>query len=107
MNIFNDIPKQLTEELIDILVNSNGVRIEKIVSRGHKSKPNFWYDQPENEWVIILKGSAKLRFKLNSKIIHLMEGDFVNITAHEKHRVEWTSEEVIWLAVFYSNSDST
>ena len=104
MNIFNNIPKQLTEEITDILVSSNGVRIEKIVSKGHKSKPNFWDDQPENEWVIVLKGDAKLRFKLNNTIIHLTEGDFINITAHEKHRVEWTSEEVIWLAVFYGNS---
>jgi len=101
MNIFNDIPEQLPEEITDILVNSNGVRIERIISKGHKSEPNFWYDQAENEWVIVLKGTAKLRFKLDNKIIHLTEGDFVNIEAHIKHQVEWTSEEVIWLAVFY------
>jgi len=101
MNIFANIPKQLPEELADILVNSNGVRIERIVSQGHKSEPNFWYDQTENEWVIVLKGAAKLRFELDDKIIHLNEGDYVNIRAHTKHRVEWTNEEVIWLAVFY------
>ncbi len=105
MNIFENIPEQINEELTDILVNSNEVRIEKIVSKGHKSKANFWYDQSENEWVIVLKGTAKLMFKLNNKIIHLTEGDFINITAHEKHRVEWTSEEVIWLAVFYSSKN--
>jgi len=102
MNIFDNIPKQLPEELTNILVNSNGVRIERIVSQGHKSAPNFWYAQTENEWVIVLKGSAKLRFELGDKIIRLNEGDFVNIKAYAKHKVEWTSEEVIWLAVFYS-----
>jgi len=101
MNIFNDIPEQIPEEITDILVNSNGVRIERIVSKSHKSEPNFWYDQTENEWVIVLKGTAKLKFKLDNKILHLTEGDFVNIKAHEKHQVEWTSAEVIWLAVFY------
>jgi cupin 2 domain-containing protein len=101
MNIFANIPKQLPDELTDILVNSNGVRIERIVSQGHKSEPNFWYDQTENEWVIVLKGAAKLRFELDDKIIHLNKGDYVNIRAHTKHQVEWTSEEVIWLTVFY------
>ncbi|MBE9562875.1 MAG: cupin domain-containing protein [Proteobacteria bacterium] len=99
MNIFADIPKQLPEELTSILVNSNGVRIERIVSQGHKS--NFWYDQIENEWVIVLKGSARLKFELDNKIICLDAGDFIDIKAHVKHRVEWTSAEVIWLAVFY------
>ena len=33
----------------------------------------------------------------------LIAGDFVNIPAHRKHRVEWTTvdEPTIWLAVFY------
>ncbi len=32
-------------------------------------------------------------------------GDFVNIPAHKKHRVEWTTpdELTIWLAVFYKD----
>ncbi len=101
MNIFDNIPQYLPEELTHILVNANGIRVERTVSKGHQSPPDFWYDQLENEWVIILKGSAELRLELNNKIIHLNEGDFVNIEAHTKHRVEWTSEEVVWLAIFY------
>jgi len=62
MNIFDNIPKQLPEELTDILVNSNGVRIERIVSQGHKSAHNFWYDQTENEW---FRGLSFLKKNLN------------------------------------------
>ncbi|MDM8567957.1 cupin domain-containing protein [Thiotrichales bacterium HSG1] len=98
-NIFDNIPKQLPEELTNILVNSNGVKIERIISQGHRSE--FWYDQTENEWVIVLRGSAKLKFELEDKTICLNAGDFINIKAHVKHKVEWTSEEVVWLAVFY------
>ena len=57
-----------------------------------------------NEWVIVLKGEAKLLFENNDEPIHLKPGDFVNIPAHRKHRVEWTTpdEPTVWLAVFYS-----
>ncbi|MCK5876919.1 MAG: cupin domain-containing protein [Candidatus Marithrix sp.] len=103
MNIFNNIPKQLPDELINILVASKDIRIERIVSQGQCSDPDFWYDQAENEWVIVLKGNAKLQFATNNKIIHLKEGDYISITAHTKHRVEWTSQEVVWLAVFFLN----
>lgn len=49
----------------------------------------------------MLKGAAKLRFEDES--IEMRTGDFVNIPAHKKHRVEWTTpdEPTIWLAVFY------
>ena len=100
-NIFDNIPKQLPEELVHILVDTCTVRIERIISKQHQSPPDFWYDQTENEWVLVLKGSAELKFASNNKIIRLNEGDFVNITAHTKHRVEWTSDEVVWLAIFY------
>jgi cupin 2 domain-containing protein len=38
--------------------------------------------------------------------VHLSAGDYVNIEAHERHRVEWTREDIetVWLAVFYQES---
>jgi cupin 2 domain-containing protein len=77
------------------------LRIEQIVSRGHSSPEGFWYDQSEDEWVMVLKGSAKLSFDNGS--IDLNPGDHINIRAHQKHRVDWTNpaENTIWLAVFY------
>ena len=34
-------------------------KIERIVSRGHASPEDFWYDQEENEWVMVVKGTAR------------------------------------------------
>ncbi|WP_136419641.1 cupin domain-containing protein [Herbaspirillum sp. ST 5-3] len=102
-NLYGRIPTQLPEEFVQVLATGHGTRIEKIVSKGHCSPPGFWYDQPENEWVLLLKGEAGLRFEKDGRVMHLTEGAYVNIPAHEKHRVEWTAEntETIWLAVFY------
>ncbi len=100
-NLFTDLPAELPDEILTTLLNAANVRIERIVSHGHTSPNGFWYDQDENEWVIVLKGSARLQFEDN--IVDLKPGDAVNIPAHRKHRVEWTTpdEPTIWLAVFY------
>ncbi|MBI1891211.1 MAG: cupin domain-containing protein [Burkholderiales bacterium] len=86
------------------LAQSHAVRIERIVSKGHATPPDFWYDQAEHEWVILLKGEAHLRFEHEAELTHLRPGDHVLIPAHVKHRVEWTTpaEETVWLAVFYT-----
>lgn len=103
MNIYNRLPIDLNNEIIEIIMDSGKCRIERIFSYGHKSPDNFWYDQVENEWVILLKGKAKLKFD-DEEILEMGTGDYINIPAHKKHKVVWTSpdEETIWLAVFYS-----
>jgi cupin 2 domain-containing protein len=102
-NLFQDIPTALPAEIVETLVASKKVRIERIVSKGHYSPSDFWYNQAENEWVLLVKGEAKLRFETGNELVHLTAGMHVNIPAHQKHRVEWTrkNEETIWLAVFY------
>ena len=99
-NIFADIPTHLSGELIQLLLAKSGLRIERIVSRGHKSPEGFWYDQAETEWVLLLKGAARLRFE-NGDEVEMTWGDFVEIPAHRRHRVEWTDPErdTVWLAV--------
>jgi len=101
MNLLSSIPAALPTELTETLVQATHVRIERIVSRGHASPPDFWYDQSENEWVLLVRGAARLRFE--DELIEMKPGDFVNIAAHRKHRVEWTApdEATIWLAVYY------
>lgn len=101
MNLLANIPQNLPEELTTVLQEGHGVRIERIVSTGHKSPEGFWYDQSENEWVMLLTGAAKLQFE--HQVVELLPGDSINIPAHVKHRVEWTSpdEPTVWLAVFY------
>jgi cupin 2 domain-containing protein len=102
-NLFISIPSELPKELIETLAESAHVRIERIVSRGHASPEGFWYDQEQAEWVILLRGSAVLRFEDHDQPLEMQPGDFINIAAHRKHRVEWTTPEepTVWLAVHY------
>lgn len=99
-NIFKDIPSSSKDEIIDILTESDSVRVERIVSTGQISPSGFFYDQDESEFVILLKGRAVLSYE-DGKKIELNEGDFVDIPAHLKHRVDFTSNPAVWLAVFY------
>jgi len=101
-NIFQNIPDSIPDEVIEIITKSESIRIERIVSDGHSSPPDFWYDQDQNEFVILLSGSADLMFK-NEKVLHLTPGDYINIPAHEKHRVVSTDkkEKSVWLTVHY------
>lgn len=96
----NVIVDKSKEEFLDILKHEN-VRIERIVSNGQSSEKDFWYEQEENEFVLLLKGSAILEFE--NKVMPLIEGDFIDIKAFTKHRVKYTSEDetTIWLAIFY------
>ncbi|UCB56083.1 MAG: cupin domain-containing protein [Thiotrichales bacterium] len=101
-NIYTPVPTDLDEEVFELLTEHQNVRIERIISSGHKSPENHWYDQEQNEWVLVLKGEACIGFE-NDVDLNLGEGDHINIPAHTKHRVVSTSleTETIWLAVFY------
>jgi cupin 2 domain-containing protein len=102
-NLFSNIPSNLPAELIETLIQSDGVRIERIVSHGHASPEGFWYDQDDYEWVMVLQGAARLQ--LEDRTIDLGPGDYINLPAHTKHRVEWTTNDqpAIWLAIFYKS----
>ena len=103
INIFKNIPDNLPEELFQEILKTENIKVERIVSKGHSSPDNFWYDQEENEWVILLKGSAGLLFEEDGKFVILKPGDYINIPSHTKHRVEWTDPdtETVWLAIHY------
>lgn len=104
-NIFNlkNYNCNPNEEFFEILFQNENIRIERIISEGHTSPPDFWYDQDEFEWVILLKGKARLKFFDTNEEVTLASGDYLLIEPHCKHRVEWTTpdEETIWLAVFF------
>ena len=105
MNLFQDIPSDLPEELFTELLNQPGIRIERIVSAGHKSDPEFWYDQDEQEWIYLIQGEAELTFQGQASV-RLRTGDTLLIPSHQKHRVNFTSTEppCIWLAVFFDGN---
>ncbi len=100
-NIFANIPKQFDNELFDELLQSENIRIERIVSKGHTSPRSGWYDQHDDEWVLVLKGEATIQFE--SHQVKLQAGSFINIPAHTRHKVSWThpDQETIWLAIHY------
>ncbi len=102
-NILSDIPGSLPDELVEIISENDTVRIERIVSRGHTSPDDFWYDQEQNEFVLLVSGEAELRIEGRDGPVRMKMGDYMVIPAHKKHRVEWTSpdEDTVWLAVFY------
>jgi cupin 2 domain-containing protein len=102
-NLLRNLPKASGREIFESIFKTKHIRCERIISKGHKSPPGFWYDQKENEWVLVLKGKAKLEFQKSRKVLTLAAGDYVNIPARAKHRVKWTDPKrtTVWLAVFY------
>lgn len=106
-NLFSQLPQNLSSEVFGTLAEGSNVRIERIVSNGHCTADGQWYDQDDHEWVILLQGSATIRFAssntTNSPLTCLSPGDYVNIPAHTKHRVESTDCDgiTIWLAIHY------
>ena len=105
-NIYQDIPEKLSEELIEVLLERPGLKMERIVSKGHRTPDGSWYDQKTHEWVMVLTGSAGLKIKGQKGVKVLKPGDYVFLPAHEKHRVEWTDETVdtVWLAIHFKPS---
>ena len=103
-NLFDNIELNLDEEIFEDIINSGGIKLERITSNGQATAPGDWYDQSNDEWVILLKGSAGIRFDENDEVILLKPGDYLNIPAHKKHRVEFTDkfEPTIWLALHYN-----
>jgi cupin 2 domain-containing protein len=99
-NLF-DLPNSLpNEERFEPLLKNDRILIERIISTGQTTPGGEWYDQPRDEWVVLLQGEAKLGFE-DGSTIELQPGDYLLIPAHQKHRVEYTSTNppCIWLAV--------
>ena len=104
-NLFANAPEGSTGEDVTTLARFPGARIERIVSTGQSSQPGFWYDQEQVEWVVLLSGSAGLLFEGEIAPRILRPGDYIEIPAHARHRVEWTdaNEPTVWLAVHAGN----
>lgn len=109
MNLFEPLPDARAAEAFDTLLRRPGLCIERIVSFGQASPPGFWYDEPQGEWVLLIAGTARLRFADEPEARLLEPGDFVEIGPHRRHRVEWTdpTRPTIWLAVHYRDGVQT
>jgi cupin 2 domain-containing protein len=102
-NLFAAIPEEMPQEIIEILLESSGFFLERIISQGQATPPGQWYDQETHEWVVLLSGAAGLLFAGEDQPRVLGPGDYVLIPAHCRHRVEWTDpeEKTVWLALHF------
>ena len=100
-NLFEGFESRAAQERFDTLMTRPGLRIERIVSTGQAGAEGQWYDQPQTEWVVLLSGSAVLRFEDEAEPRTLRTGDWMTIAQHRRHRVEATDvdEPCVWLAV--------
>ena len=101
--LFNAMPEPSSGEVFERLLETPAFRLERIVSTGQQTPPGEWYDQDRPEWVVLLSGSARLRFEDPAQLIEMSPGQWVHIPAHSRHRVEWTDPNVesIWIALHY------
>jgi len=101
-NLLTNIPQNLPTELFETLVSTGAIHIERIVSKGHASPAEGWYDQDRNEWVAVIRGAARLAFE-DGREVNMGPGDWIEIPARCRHRVAWTDPdmETVWLAVHY------
>ena len=101
-NILSTVPAPHADEATETLLEANGMRVERIVSYGQVSPPGFWYDQDEAEWVLILRGRARLAIEGEAEDRELGPGDSLFLPAHCRHRVAWTppDEPTVWLTIF-------
>ena len=100
-NLFQNLPTESDTELVEPLLHRDRARLERIVSHGQATPPGQWYDQPWDEWVIVLKGSAGLKIAGEERPTNLQPGDAFLLPAHLRHRVEWTdpSQPTVWLCI--------
>jgi len=102
-NLLHDVPVHAEGEVFtDLLMwqATAGVRIERIVSNGQASPPGFWYDSADDEWVLVISGSAEV--EIDDGTVHALgAGDWLQLPAHCRHRVARTdaAQPTIWLAV--------
>lgn len=89
------------EEIFQTLLTHANVRIERIISTGQLSPTGFWYEQSQAEWVLVVQGSASIRFEDELNCRDLKTGDYLYIAPRRRHRVEMTQADppTIWLAV--------
>ena len=101
-NLLKNIPTTLPEELFETLVQTENIHIERIISKGHTSPEEGWHDQDRNEFVLLLKGAARLEFE-DGRVVSMGVGDWLEILAHQKHKVVWTEPEgkTVWIGVHF------
>ena len=95
VNIFDHTMPEKGKEHIEELLSNKNIVINRIVSNDLQN--GEWYDQSEDEWLVLLAGEAVV--ELEGKEKALRKGSTLFIPAHVKHRVKSTSQKALWLTV--------
>lgn len=102
VNLLSQLPAAQPNEVFESLLRHPGFHLERILSWGQVTPEGEWYDQAQNEWVLLLAGAARLLVE-GQEALALGPGDAVLLPAHCRHRVIWTDPEkaTVWLALHY------
>jgi len=99
-NLLDNIPFTSKNEIFNTIISNDNIKIERIISYGQTTPKDYWYNQEEDEFVLILKGDAKIQYDDGS--IHILNtNDSLYIQSHQKHKVTYTANPTIWLAIFF------
>lgn len=104
-NLLDKLPSTKTaNEIFETLIQTKQLKLERIISTGQITPENQWYNQAQNEWVVLIKGRANIVFE-DQREVHLVAGDYLHIHKHQKHRVSWTdpNDTCVWLALHYDD----
>ena len=104
-NLFRNLPQPSEKEAFENILSKPGVTVQRIVSHGQTSEPDFWYEQAWDEWVVLLSGSATLAFEVDVQA-QLVPGDYLFIPAGKRHRILATALDrpSVWLAVHLADA---
>ncbi|WP_041742337.1 cupin domain-containing protein [Collimonas fungivorans] len=107
-NLLTELPADGSTEVFELLHERAGLKIERIVSSGQASPPGFWYDNPQEEWVLLLSGSAGLTLEGQAGEHVMQPGAWLHIPPHCRHRIEWTdaAQPTIWLAIHHDDAQA-
>ncbi|WP_051428260.1 MULTISPECIES: cupin domain-containing protein [unclassified Lebetimonas] len=101
MNIY-EIEKlpEIDREIFKTLLKHKNIEIKKIISNTLKTPQTF--TQKEDEFVVLLKGCAKI--EINGVVKKLKNGDCLFIPANTPHTLLKTKKIAIWLAIHIYNT---
>lgn len=90
------------KEIFSSIFSSRGLKIKRIISKGYRTPERKWLIDDTDEFVILLKGSASIRF-FNGEIKKMKRGDYIHIPPGTKHKVTYTSKKpcCYWLAIHF------
>lgn len=97
-NVFLPNMTDPDKEQFDTLLKTENLHIEKITSNGQTSSQ--WYEQDQDEWVLLLEGEGRLLFEDKREII-LKKGEFIHIEKMKRHKVTYTASPTVWLAIHF------